>query len=299
MNMIKLERSKQAAMAAIVVTLGWFCYCAFGSLNLRNYDNDPNMAKAMEYDLSENYSDYDKADRAKAEKYYLAYLEDVNESFQKARVYDHIGALYATGLNPRKGEKPDYDKARFYFRKVLELEPTRIARPTIRARVMLASIDKFGSDRVRADMKVYEWLRSIDEEKMSKLWLPLTPDDEGPSELIIRSTKNLQESLYSTLETNIMAVIKHLPDAATEPHLLEIVQRFAGTDLEKLALKHAAERSITLPQMPATKAGEEVEEAAYLSWAYWPLAGIIGIGLLTVVLLLKKKAISRAKSRAT
>ena len=64
--MVKWQLSKQTAMAAIVVALSWFCYCAFASLSLRNYDNDPNMAKAMEYDLGENQHDYDKADRARA-----------------------------------------------------------------------------------------------------------------------------------------------------------------------------------------------------------------------------------------
>lgn len=325
--MVNWQRSKKTVIAAILVTLSCLCCCAFGSLSLRNYDNDPNMAKAMEYDLGENHHDYEKADRAMAEKYYLEYLKNVQESFQKARVYAHLGALYATGFDVRKGEKADYSKARYYFHKVLELEPTRIARPTIQARTMLASIDKFGSDRVRADMDVYEWLRSIDEEKMNKLWLPLTPDDEGPSELIIRSTKNLQKSLYSTLETNIIAVIKHIPDSATESHLLEIVQRFAGTELDKLARKHAAERGIPLtgmpsikaaepempmakagePEMPTTKPREEVEkpreetipeEAAHPAWAYRLPAGIIGIGVLTAlaaVVLLKRKPTSPGK----
>ena len=299
-------------MAAIVVALSWFCYCAFGSLSLRNYENNPDLAKAIEYDLEQNGADYGKADRARAEKYYLAYLEDVNESFQKARVYACLGALYATAVNPKRQEKPDYEKARMYFQKVLDLEPTRIDRTTIRARVMLASLDKYGSDRVRADMGVYEWLRSIDEEKMRKLWLPLTPDDEGPSELIIRSTKNLQVSLYNTLESNIMAVIKHLPEAEAQQRLLEIEQRFSGTEMEKLATKHAAERSIPLPEIPKTKAPVEVEkprvekvteeekvpeEAAYPAWIYPVLPCIIGIGVLTAVLflLLKKKAAGRSK----
>jgi tetratricopeptide (TPR) repeat protein len=273
------------------------------------------MAKAMEYDLGENQHDYDKADRAKAVKYYLEYLEDVNESFQKARIYACLGALYATAVNPKLQEKPDYEKARMYFQKVLDLEPTRIDRTTIRARVMLASLDKFGSDRVRADMEVYEWLRSIDEEKMRKLWLPLTPDDEGPSELIIRSTKNLQESLYNTLESNVIAVIKHLPEAEAQQCLLEIEQRLSGTEMEKLSRKHAAERSISLPEKKKTQEPEEVEkpreeiapeklleekvheEAAYPAWIYPALPGIIVIGALSAVLLLllKKKTASSSK----
>ena len=71
--MLKWDRTKQAATATIVVSLSWFCYCASGdSLSLRNYDNDPNLAKAIEYDLEHNGADYEKADRAKAEQYWLA-----------------------------------------------------------------------------------------------------------------------------------------------------------------------------------------------------------------------------------
>lgn len=302
--MVKLERSKQTAMAAIVVTLGWFCYCAFGSLSLRNYDNDPNMAKAMQYDLGENHHDYDKADRAKAEKYYLEYLKNVQESFQKARVYARLGALYATGFDVRKGEKPDYDKARIYFKKALELEPERIDYTTIQARTMLASMHELGSDRVKARMEVYEWLKSIDEEKINQLWLPLTPGEQRPNSLVMAQTKHLVAELPSVLETNIMGGIKHLPEAEAQQYLLEIVDRFAGRDLEKLAQKHAAERGIPLPEMPTTKPREEVEKpreekvpegAAYPAWVYWVPAGIIGIGVLTAVLLLKKKARSRGK----
>jgi len=298
--MLKWDRTKQAATATIVVSLSWFCYCASGdSLSLRNYDNDPNLAKAIEYDLEHNGADYEKADRAKAEQYYLTYLEDVNESFQKARVYASLGALYATAVNPQRKEKPDYDKARVYFKKVLELEPKRIAYPTIRARTMLASMDQSGSARVSARIDVYEWLNSIDEEKMRKLWLPLTPGGEGPSDLIIRSTKNLQEGLQTSLETNIIGEIKHLRDAEAEEFLLEIAERFAGSELDRLAREKLAEKGIPIPDSATKPVEPEVEkraeekdpkEAANPAWASWLLAAVIGAGVLTVVLLLKKKA---------
>ena len=110
--MIKWQPGKQIATAAIVFTVSLFCCWAFGSTTLRNYDNDPDLARGMQYDLAESGVGYDKADRAKAEKYYLEYLKNVQESFQKARVYARLGALYATGFDVRKGEKADYDKAR-------------------------------------------------------------------------------------------------------------------------------------------------------------------------------------------
>src|SRR6056297_3105765 len=68
-----------------------------------NYDNNPDLQKAMEYDLSMNkkrfikpdgtvdqrlYDSYvENADQKLAEKYYLKYLKDINEPFQRARVY--------------------------------------------------------------------------------------------------------------------------------------------------------------------------------------------------------------------
>jgi len=283
-------------MAAIVVALGLFCYCAFGSLTLKNYDNDPNLARGMEYDLGESGVDYDKADRAKVEKYYLEYLKNVQESFQKARVYARLGVLYATGFDVRKGEKADYDKARIYFKKALELEPERIDYTTIQARSMLASMHESGSDRVNARMEVYEWLKSINEEKINQLWLPQTPGEQHPNERLILHSKKLVANLPSSLETNIMGGIKHLPEAEAQQYLLEIVDRFAGTDLEKLARKHAAERGFSLGEeveKPREEKGSE--EVLDPAWAYRLLAGIIGIGVLTAVLLLKKKSSSRAK----
>jgi tetratricopeptide (TPR) repeat protein len=312
--MVKRQRSKQTAIAAIVLTLSWFCYCAFGSLSLRNYENDPNMAKAMEYDLGENQHDYDKADRAKAEKYYLEYLKNVQESFQKARVYVRLGALYATGFDVKKGEKADYNKARFYFRKALELEPERIDRSTIKARTMLASMKEAGRARIKARLDVYEWLSSIDEEIIRKEWLPLTPDNNSPTPLQMKKL-DVRYNLLSNLETNMLSEIKHLPDVEAEGLLHEIEQRFSGTEMEKLASKHAAEKSIPSPEIPKTKAPVEVEkpreeivpekpheekvpeEAAYPAWVYGVPAGIIGIGAMTavLVLLLKKKATNSSK----
>lgn len=304
--MDKLQRSKKTSMAAILVTLSCLCYCAFGSLSLRNYDNDPIMSKAMEYDLGENHHDYEKADRAMAEKYYLEYLKNVQESFQKARVYIRLGALYATGFDVRKGEKADYDKARYYFRKALELEPERIDYTTIQARTMLASMEQAGRARIEARLNVYEWLLSVNEEKILKDWLPLTPDNNSPTSLQMKKL-DVRYNLLSNLETNMLSEIKHLPDAEAEGLLLEIVDRFADRNLEKVARKHATERSIPLPEIPTTEPREEAEkpreekipeEAAHPAWAYRLPAGIIGIGVLaalTAVVLLKKKPTSRSK----
>lgn len=304
--MLKWERTKQTA-AITVLLLVLSCDCrVWASLALMNYDNDPNMAKAMEYDLA--FCDYNQADRVKAEKYYLKYLKDVNESFQKVRVYDHIGALYATGFDMRKGERADYDKARYYFRKVLELEPERIAYPTIRARTMLASMEGQTAERVKARLDVYEWLLPIDEEKIEKNWLPLYPGNNSPTPLQKKKSVGLWKGLLSsTVPTNIMAGIRALPESEGRQYLLEISERFAGTELDKVARQHAAERGISLRKAPKTevlepeveKVAEEVpEEGAGPAWTYWLLAGVIGMGMaiaagVVVAVLLRKK--TRAK----
>jgi hypothetical protein len=101
--------------------------------------------------------------------------------------------------------------------------------------------------RVEANINFYEWLRPVDEQKLRKLWLPLTPGGDGPSDTIIRGTMDLRESLESNLETNIIGGIKHLPDAEAEQYLLDIVQRFAGSELDKLAREKLAEKGVSIP----------------------------------------------------
>ena len=307
--MAKLNRIKWAARTSILVVSLWFCCCAYGGLSLRNYSDDANMAKAMEYDLGVYPCDYNTADRAKAERYYLEYLKDVNESFQKARVYAHIGASYAVGFDIRKGEKADYNKARYYFRKVLELEPERIDFVTIQGRTMLASMHESTAERVKARMDVYEWLRTIDAQKIRRLWLPLSPTDEAPSDLVMCATTDLVEHLHSTLETNILTGIMALPEEEAKEYLAEISRRFGGSELDKLARKKVQEEGISIPEQPAPRVVQpEVEErvaeqehhqeASSWLWAWW----LAGIGLLIVAiaafartLLLRKKASANAK----
>ncbi|MHC4333741.1 MAG: hypothetical protein ACYSUV_08315 [Planctomycetota bacterium] len=145
---------------------------------LVNYDRNPDLVKAMEYDRRTNQGDKEKADRAKAEYYYLRYLEDANQSFQRARVYSLLAGMYSVSFNREKGEKRDLKKAREYYRKVLEEEPERIGHCTIVARNMLASLETMGepfSERVKARMAMYEWLSQIDEKKLKEKFLPETP----------------------------------------------------------------------------------------------------------------------------
>ncbi|RKY11061.1 MAG: hypothetical protein DRP52_06440, partial [Planctomycetota bacterium] len=92
--------------------------------------------------------------------------------------------------------------------------------------------------------------------KMRQLWLPLTPTDDGPKDLVLRSTRNLQASLKSTLQTNIIGEIKHLPEAEVQQCLLEVADRFAGSELDRLARQQAAQRGISIPDKPTTKRAE-------------------------------------------
>ena len=149
-------------------------FCQRHAYALSNYDHHPDLAKAMEFDSETNRGDKEKADRSKAEYHYLHYLEDVNETFQQARVYCQLGAMYAVSYNKEKGEERDPNKARFYYRKVLEAEPNRIGRPTIVARNMLSCFDNPDFyDRVKARVEMYKWLSTIDEKSINGKWLPL------------------------------------------------------------------------------------------------------------------------------
>lgn len=296
--MVDMHVVRYTSMSLFLWLLSLLCCCVVAEI--KNYENDPNMAKAMEYDLG--FCDYNEADRVKAEKYYLEYLKDVNESFQKARVYAHIGALYATGFDIRKGEKADYDKARYYFRKVLELEPNRIDWATIQARTMLASMEESRESRIRARMDVYEWLSGIDAEKIRRLWLPLTPDNNSPTKLQLQMLRELPGSIKGTVGRNIIVGIKYLLRDKAQSYLLEISERFAGTELDKVARQHAAERGISLRKAPTIEvlepevekvAEEEVsEEGAGPVWTYWLVGGAVGVaiaaGVVLAVLLRKK-----------
>ena len=151
----------------------FFCNSALGIVN---YDNHPDLLKAMEFDGGTNGADMEKADRSKAEYYYLRYLEDVNESFQKAAVYERLGELYSVGYNLTKGEKRDREKARDYYEKLLECEPERIGRNTIVARNMLCTMGKpSGIEWVKARIDMYNWLSQIDEKKIKENFLPKRP----------------------------------------------------------------------------------------------------------------------------
>ena len=94
-----------------------------------NYDDNLNLRKAMEYDLTVDskiflrpdgrtdiamYRSYvGRASRELAEKHYLAYLDEIKEPWQRARVYAKLSDLYSGNVRHevapdgrRQGEGP-------------------------------------------------------------------------------------------------------------------------------------------------------------------------------------------------
>ncbi len=176
----------------LLVSVGMIaCLASVSQGNVVNYDNHPDLEKAKEYDLTldskrfvrpdgsidhELYQSYvAKASRELAEKHYLAYLQDVNDSFQRAAVYARLGELFDGGAHPRVGTPVDRNKARTYFRKALEAEPERIGMATLQARGFLATDGNTPEERFASYTGYYQWLLSIDEKTLKEKFLPTRP----------------------------------------------------------------------------------------------------------------------------
>jgi hypothetical protein len=219
---------------------------SFASLAIRNYDQDPDLAAALEYDRGETTdrskpehdhgrtTDGSKADRELAEKYYLEYLKKDIPSFQKARVYLRLGALYTVESDPGNGIMPDREKGVGYLERVLQLEPQRIDVATIRARTLLASATSLSSEEsLRRRLDVYEWLSSLDEEKFRKLWLPLEPEQKAILPITLKYLQSYVPNVKRTTAVNAVALAAHMPDG--EARLAEIIGRFPDTEIADMA----------------------------------------------------------------
>ncbi len=229
-------KSKTVQLLSVIIIVLFLPVIANGrGIGIQNYENDPDLTKAMFYDL-EYTKDKTNADRANAEKYYLAYLEKDLPNFQKAKVYCQLGVMYATAFTPTRGEKPDYKKAVKYFEKVLELEPERIGRETIRARTMLYSSPVFSSEeRIAKGLKVYEWLISLDEDKIRELVLPSAPGESAISDLKLKSLSNYIPNVESGTAINVIGYTRSLPDRLLA--LMAINKRFPDTEIAEYAVK--------------------------------------------------------------
>ncbi|MBN1817791.1 MAG: hypothetical protein JW828_10550 [Sedimentisphaerales bacterium] len=203
-----------------------------------NFRNDPDLAKAMEYDYELTH-DRQKANRNLAEKYYLAYLERENESFQRARVYLHMGVLYLTAFSPEQGESPDWEKGQDYLQKALKEEPDRISRETLRTRTMLASSYEAKVDRLKARIENYDFFLSLNEGQIRSQWLPYTLQENttGPNEKDFQLVVKRLTPLANTTAMNMVSDARNMPASQRKDWLHRIVDRFPNTEAATLAQK--------------------------------------------------------------
>jgi len=215
---------------------------------IRNFRNDPDLTEAFKYDFGK-VADRSKADHELAERYYLAYVAKETESWQRARVYAHLGALYAVGYDPLLGQHGDEAKARMYFEKALEEEPDRIGWATLQARTMLASMHETREDGLRADMAVYAFLHTLDERALRERWLPATPEEQeqGPPDRQVGWMLNTVESLKHSTAYNMVSLAGSRFTPNREQWLREIMERFPGTEAAQRAQKALAELDPSVP----------------------------------------------------
>ncbi|HUT31186.1 MAG TPA: hypothetical protein VMX13_15430 [Sedimentisphaerales bacterium] len=221
---IRLMAIISAILSSQLFAQGW---------SFQNYDNDPDLARALEHD-PEYAPDPNKASRAEAEKYYMAYLEKDIPSFQRAKVYCQLGVMYTTTASRERGEERDREKAEKYFRKVLELEPERIGRATIRARTMLSSLHSLPkAEKISRGLEYYEWLSSLDDEKIRSKWLPNSPGETEIPSLKMRALRNSVPAASRTLAKNTVSRAASMPNA--DILLSEIINRFPDKEIAEFA----------------------------------------------------------------
>lgn len=199
---------------------------------LHNYENDPDLEKAIRYDRELN--DGRSGSQELAEKYYLAYLEKCEESSQRAKVYVQLGVLFSTNVDKANGEKRDQEKCIAYFNKALEEEPERVGKETYRARSFLTSYASSGADRVRARMDLYEWLLNVEKAKDVE-WLPETPQRPASQRDIDRITSLFKSSRSVTARNMTYEASESLN---SEMRLQEIIDRFPGSYAEDEAKRY-------------------------------------------------------------
>ena len=253
MNNVEFRKMFFAAVCIFVILSA----TAFSERPIVNYDKHPDLVKAMEYDLTMDMTRFikpdgtiddklfdsyvKKADQKLAEKHYLAYLEDVNEPFQRARVYSKLGSLYlgtvSQHVTPRN--KKNLSKALEYYKKVLEEVPDAISIVTVSARGAMTMDPELSSEEsFYALMDYYEWLASIDEEKVKENWLPLWPGSPN-AVLSDKAAKNMTNFCQGHKETMAINLVLDAVDFGRNgniQYLLELMDKFPeGTAKEYLA----------------------------------------------------------------
>lgn len=232
-----------------------------------NYDNNPNLQKAMEYDLTmdnmiflkpdgtidrELYHSYvARASRELAEKYYLAYLKEVKEPFQRARVYIKLSDLYSGSVRHEVAPHPtaeDIERALEYCRKALAEAPDAVSLATIHIRGKATMLPD-RKESFRAQQDYYQWLLSLDEQKITDHWLPLQPGDSRPDKAAVEGLlKFIDKYSSDVVAYNLVDMAVNMgrtkmprPSPTKQPqeydpsYLLEIVERFPGTRAQERA----------------------------------------------------------------
>ncbi len=223
---------------------------AISFARLINYENDPDLEIAMEYDSEYNGGDHANASQPLAEEYYLKYLEKCTESSQRAKVYCQLGVLYATNWHAEYGEKPDYEKCVMYMKKALEEEPVRIGKETNRARSFLVTPLASREERMNLRMEYYDWILKtkniIDSaDPSSEIWLPDIPG-QPISDLTLTSFLDLFEGVSIAAAGNLVECASSFSDPIDQiQNLQKIIDRFPNTE----AATEAASRLSELKEM--------------------------------------------------
>ena len=233
----------------------WVCLTAGLSTvtlasGLRNYENDPDLAKAMRYDSEMNGGNRSIADQSQAEEHYLRYLAHAEDSGMRARVCVQLGVLFSTNWHAERGEKPDYEKARTYFEKALDEEPERVSRAMIRARLGMATPLQSPEERTRIRIEAYKWLETITElteTELEKLWIPVTPGHTLQEDRYMRAfqplVKNVmlsevenlvhEASLTANVVGSLNEIIESLPDSGPADRASQLIERWRAANVHR------------------------------------------------------------------
>jgi len=214
---------------------------------LVNYQNDPDLALAMQHDYELNGGDRLVGNQKTAEKHYLAFLAKAEDSAQRTRVYVQLGVLFSTSYDRRKGEKPDWVKARRYFRSALKEEPERYSRAMIRARLGQCTPDVPAEGRLRTRIETYKWLQKVASGDLEKVLIPATPAAQPVRPGELRGMQSLLRNVMLAEDTNIIAEAAHTKNPWHG--LKQVVDLLPGTP--------AAERAQHLLKQPQMELFEE------------------------------------------
>ena len=234
MRCTRSRRHIISAVLLIAMCMGRICLA-----RLVNYEDDPDLKAAMQYDSEYNGGDRDLASQSLAEQHYLRYLQRCREPSQRAKVYVQLGVLFATNWHGDKGEQPDYEKSVEYMKKALEEEPERVGSETIRARCFLLTPLHTRQEAMELRCQNYEWLLGVQAalggEAKPEILLPDVPGEPLAAHRI-GALKSLAVNVVSSEGYNLASTADSFPDRFDRlRHLEDVIRRFPGTAAEEEA----------------------------------------------------------------